>query len=178
MVRRSIARRSGPHISRLAPIPLISSNGLVPPSLRPPGRLSDQRSVAPPTASVAVGNGGSPSDVLPWRIVYRRVTVVAQRGMFGQAPRMVTDPRRPVVPPGLLVLGGAGQPGVGVGRELVVGPELRLRVRWIDDARDVTRRRQHEPAVALEQLGGLVRTAPGDDVVVDRGADVGVGRDL
>src|SRR5580658_1897766 len=109
--------------------------------------------------------GGVAEGGVPFAAQGRRLDVRAGPGV---------GPLGPVFPPRALVLGGRGAPGVRTGPGVVARLVPGLRAGRVDDAGDVAAAGQHVADLAAEQPGGLERSVPGHDVVVDRAHHVGV----
>src|SRR5215813_13051808 len=139
-------------------------------------------SAAAPAKAVRTGCGASGDvfdHVAPWRWAegpVPRVSSTPRRPPHATA--VIGHPRIPVRPPAPRTYFGAGEPIVRRVGQQIVGPVIAfLRSRWIDHARDVPRRAEHEAQVAADQARRLVRGAPGDDVVFARRIDVARKRD-
>ena len=78
-------------------------------------------------------------------------------------------PALPVGPPGARHLGGALEPALRVGRKFRADPvAIFPALGRIDDAGDVTRRRQDEPLRAAQQLGAAIGRFPRRDMILPR----------
>src|SRR2546421_2064841 len=117
-------------------------------------------------------------DVLSRCVGQGRVSRAAHGRGLAPLAGSLRNPGGPVLPPGPFLQGGARQPFLRVGRELLVGPVLPLGVRRVDDAGDVPRGGQDEAHVACQKLRRRVGAAPGCDVVLDRPHDVDVPGDV
>src|SRR3981081_3755268 len=91
-----------------------------------------------------------------WSIGQRTMSLAAQRRWAPASTRALANPKRPVLPPGLLVLGRAQQTCLWIPGELWVGPVDRGLAGRVDDPGDVSRAAEHEFDLPGEKLRRLV----------------------
>src|SRR5437762_1710697 len=87
--------------------------------------------------------------------------------------RMLDQPFGPVRPPRSLMRLRPRQPVIGIVGQEIVGPIVALLLlRRVYDAGDMTRRAQHEPRIATDELNRSIRGTPRHDMILARGIHV------